>query len=235
MRNTAKSNPHPDQRALVWDLPLRLFHWGLALAFGISWITAKAGIEWADAHLYSGYSVLGLIAFRLIWGIVGTRHARFRNFIRGPRALIAGLGTLIKKTAPRAPGHSAVGGWASIVLILLMLGQAVSGLFITDDILFSGPYNSIVSSAVADNLGSFHHFNFNLLIIAVSAHLCIMLWYLLRKRHNLVAPMVTGYAQYAPDQGIRSSEIIRALLCASAAAGLLGLLITLAPEPEYFF
>ena len=235
MRNTAKSNLPPDRRVLVWDLPLRIFHWGLAIAFVVSWITAEAGIEWADLHLYSGYSVLGLIAFRLIWGIVGTRHARFRNFIRGPRALIAGLGTLIHKTAPRAPGHSAVGGWASVVLIVLMLFQAASGLFITDDILFSGPYNSIVSSAVADNLGSFHHFNFNLLIIAVSAHLCIMLWYLLRKRHNLVTPMITGHAHYTPEQGISSSETLRALLCASIAAGLLGVLITLAPEPEYFF
>ena len=71
------------------------------------------------------------------------------------------LNTLPKKTAPTASGHSAVGGWASILLILLMLGQATSGLFITDDILFSGPYNSIVSSALADTLGSFHHLNFN--------------------------------------------------------------------------
>ena len=235
MRNTAKSNPHPGQRVLIWDLPLRLFHWGLAIAFVTSWITAEAGIEWADAHLYSGYSVLGLVAFRLIWGIFGTRHARFRNFMRGPRALLAGLGQLVKKTAPAAPGHSAVGGWASVVLILLMLCQAASGLFITDDILFSGPYNSAVSSAVADSLGSFHNFNFNLLIVAVSAHLCVMLWYSIRKNHNLVAPMITGHARSTPEQGISSSEILRALICASVAAGLLGLLITLAPEPEYFF
>ena len=116
-----------------------------------------------------------------------------------------------------------------------MLCQAASGLFITDDILFSGPYNSAVSSAVADSLGSFHNFNFNLLIITVSAHLCVMLWYSIRKNHNLVAPMITGHARSTPEQGISSSEILRALICASVAAGLLGLLITLAPEPEYFF
>jgi cytochrome b len=235
MRNTAKSNLHPDQRVLVWDLPLRIFHWGLAIAFVVSWITAEAGIEWADLHLYSGYSVLGLITFRLIWGIVGTRHARFRNFIRGPRALISGLDHIVKKTAPAAPGHSAVGGWASVVLIVLMLFQAASGLFITDDILFSGPYNSIVSSAVADKLGSFHNFNFNLLIIAVSAHLCVMLWYAVHKNHNLVAPMITGHAHYTPEQGISSSDVLRAFICASVAAGLLGVLIMFAPEPEYFF
>ena len=235
MRNTVRNSPVPDQQTLVWDLPLRLFHWALALAFVISWVTAEAGIEWADAHLYSGYSVLGLIAFRLIWGFVGTYHARFRNFIRGPRALIKSLTALPKKTAPTAPGHSAVGGWASILLILLMLGQATSGLFITDDILFSGPYNSIVSSALADTLGSFHHLNFNFLIAAVSMHLCIMLWYALRKSHNLVTPMVKGYTRCAPNEGVPSSEIIRALICASVVAGLLGLLIGLAPEPEYFF
>ena len=235
MRNTAKSNLHPDQRVLVWDLPLRLFHWGLAIAFVVSWITAEAGIEWADLHLYSGYSVLALIAFRLMWGIVGTRHARFRNFIRGPRALIAGLGQLVTKTAPAAPGHSAVGGWASVVLILLMLCQAASGLFITDDILFSGPYNGAVSSAVADSLGSFHSFNFDILVIAVSAHLGVMLWYSLRKNHNLVAPMITGRGRYALEQDISSSDVLRAFICASVAAGLLGVLIMFAPEPEYFF
>jgi cytochrome b len=235
MRNTVRNSPVPDQQTLVWDLPLRLFHWGLAIAFVISWVTAEAGIEWADAHLYSGYSVLGLVAFRLIWGFVGTYHARFRNFIRGPSALITSLNTLPNKTAPTAPGHSPVGGWASILLILLMLGQATSGLFITDDVLFSGPYNSIVSSALADALGSFHHLNFNFLLAAVTMHLCIMLWYPLRKSHNLVAPMVTGYARCAPTEGVPSSEIARALICASVVAGLLGLLIGLAPEPEYFF
>ena len=237
MRTTDKNSQEPDQtpRALIWDLPLRLFHWALASAFVVSWITAEAGIEWADVHLYSGYTVLALLTFRIFWGFVGTRYARFQQFLTGPGAFVRGLKALSQRSAPTEPGHSAVGGWASAVLITLMLGQAASGLFITDDILFSGPYNSAVSSSIADFLASFHHLNFNVLTAAVVAHLAVLLWYRLRKRHNLVLPMLSGYSNVDPVLGITSSRLGRALICVALTAILMGLLINLAPEPEYFF
>ena len=86
MRTTEENSSYPDQtaRALVWDLPLRLFHWALASAFVVSWITAEAGIEWADVHLYSGYTVLALPTFRIFWGFVGTRYARFPAILNRP-------------------------------------------------------------------------------------------------------------------------------------------------------
>ena len=122
-----------------------------------------------------------------------------------------------------------------MALMLLMFSQAASGLFITDDILFSGPYHSAVSSSVADFLASFHHLNFNVLTTAIAAHLVVMLWYRLRKRHNLVLPMISGFSDVDPGLGITSSRLGRALICVAISAILMGLLINLAPEPEYFF
>ena len=237
MRTTDKNKLNPGQpsRALIWDLPLRLFHWALAALFVTSWITAEAGIEWADAHLYSGYGALGLLTFRILWGLVGTRYARFLQFIKGPHAVAAGLKTFAQSMAPTEPGHSAIGGWASVLLMALMFCQAASGLFITDDILFSGPYNSAVSSQTADALARFHHINFNVLSTAVFAHLAVILWYRLRKKHNLVLPMITGYDRLDPAVGVSSSKLGMALVCAGIAATMLTLLILLAPEPEYFF
>lgn len=237
MRTTDKNKPQPDhtRRALIWDLPLRLFHWALAVLFVCSWLTAEAGIEWADAHLYCGYGALALVTFRLLWGLVGTKYARFGQFLRGPRAVMSGFRTLAQSSAPSEPGHSAVGGWASLILMTLVFCQAASGLFITDDILFSGPYNSAVSSDIANALASFHHLNFDVLTAAVGAHLAIMLWYRLRKGHNLVAPMISGYSSDEPTLGAASSMYGRALLCVSIVAAMLTLLIVFAPEPEYYF
>jgi len=237
MRTTEENSSYPDQtaRALVWDLPLRLFHWALASAFVVSWVTAEAGIEWADAHLYSGYTALALLTFRILWGFAGTRYARFRQFLSGPSTVFNALRALGNRSAPTQPGHSALGGWASVALMALMFSQAASGLFITDDILFSGPYHSAVSSSVADFLASFHHLNFNVLTTAVAAHLAVMLWYRQRKRHNLVLPMISGFSDVDPVLGITSSRLGHALICVAITAILMGLLINLAPEPEYFF
>ena len=100
---------------------------------------------------------LALLTFRILWGFAGTRYARFRQFLSGPGAVFNALRALGNRSAPTQPGHSALGGWASVALMVLMFSQAASGLFITDDILFSGPYHSAVSSSVADFLASFHH------------------------------------------------------------------------------
>ena len=123
---------------LVWDLPTRVFHWWLTLSLVASWITAEAGFEWTQWHIYLGYCALGLVLFRLMWGVVGTRHARFGSFLRGPFQVIRYARTLPEASAPAYAGHNPLGGWMVILLLLLVAVQAVTGLFISDDVFFAG-------------------------------------------------------------------------------------------------
>ena len=237
---------------LVWDLPLRLFHWALALSLVGSWVTAEAGFDWTETHFLFGYTALGLISFRLLWGLLGTAHARFSNFLTGPKAVINALGQLKQKTPPGEVshvGHGPVGGWASVVLLALVLTQAVSGLFISDDIFYAGPYNSAVSSSLADYLGWLHHTNFNILSATIALHLITITWYLLGKKENRIGPMLTGNKNISPSLAHRKTQsktqpmtqpavysdpLWRGFLIASFVLVMIVLLVNLAPEPEYF-
>ena len=230
--------------SLVWDLPLRLFHGALALSLVGSWVTAKAGFDWTETHFLFGYTALGLISFRLIWGLLGTTHARFHNFLTGPKSVLRAFGQLKKKTQPGEishVGHGPLGGWASVVLLALAMTQAVSGLFISDDIFYAGPYNSAVSDSLADYLGWLHHTNFDILLAAVALHLVAIIWYLLGKNENLIKPMITGKKNIGPSiaqskvqLGIHSNFVWRGVFIGVFVLGMVLLLVNLAPEPEYF-
>ena len=237
---------------LVWDLPLRLFHWGLALSLVGSWATAEAGFDWTETHFLFGYTALGLISFRLLWGLLGSPHARFHNFLTGPTAVISALGELRQKTPPGKishVGHGPLGGWASVVLLALVMTQAISGLFISDDIFYAGPYNSVVSSSLADYLGWLHHTNFNILLAAVALHIATITWYLLGKKENLIKPMLTGNKNISPSlarhktqpetqpltqPAVPSNFLWRGFFTATFVLLMVVLLVNLAPEPEYF-
>lgn len=226
--------------SLVWDLPLRIFHWALAVSLMGSWITAEAGFEWTQTHFLFGYTALGLISFRILWGLVGTTHARFRNFLSGPKAVIQSLKQLPKSTPANGVshiGHGPLGGWASVVLLALVMTQAVSGLFTSDDIFYAGPYNSVVSNSLANYLGWLHHTNFNFLLAAVALHLLTVTWYLLVKKENLIRPMLTGRKNLGEKMlptAIANNLFFRGLCIAGSVAAAVYLLVTLAPEPEYF-
>jgi len=230
MTTTDKSN-----RSLIWDWPLRAFHWLLTVCFLGSWITAEAGIEWAQTHLFLGYCTLGLIIFRLVWGVLGPKYSRFTQFVRGCGETWRSLSELPMRSANPHVGHSPIGGWASLLLIGLIGVQATSGLFITDDIFNAGPYNSVVTGDWADRLGWLHHTNFDVLLIAIAAHLVVISWYRLGKNHNLVLPMITGSKPVHSALGIPSSRSGLAFAIALLVGLFVYLLVQLAPEPEYFF
>ena len=228
------ANPH--RRQLIWDWPTRLFHWLLALCLVGSWITAK-GFDWLDWHMRIGYLTLGLLAFRLAWGVVGPRHARFASFIKGPRATLAYLRTLPTRHAgTQAAGHNPLGALAVLAMLTLLLLQAVTGLFATDELLHLGPYNGAVDGATGERLTTVHKTNANLVFAAVGLHLVAIVFYALYKRQNLVGPMITGrrrvlVGREAAGEAIASPRSLLALvLVASVAAGI-WLLLALAPPP----
>lgn len=111
-------------RIRVWDLPTRLFHWSLAASFAGAWLTADSE-RWIDVHTALGYVFAGLIAFRVVWGFVGTKHARFSSFVRGPSAVLQYFKSLLTANPEHHVGHNPAGGWA--VLALLGLGAVTAG------------------------------------------------------------------------------------------------------------
>ena len=171
----------------IWDLPLRLFHWLLVMAVIGSFVSVKLGGNAMIWHGRFGYLVLALIAFRLIWGFVGTQHARFTQFIKSPKAILAYL-----KNPSETPGHSPMGAISVLVLITLFLAQALAGLFATDDIAFDGPLAKYVASAWVELLTSFHRWNEWVLIALVATHIGAILYYKYAKRINLTSAMITG-------------------------------------------
>lgn len=221
-----------DVKRLVWDLPLRLFHWLLVLSMIASYATAKLGFDWMQWHFYLGYWTIGLLVFRIVWGFFGPRHARFSSFIRRPSAIGLYLRGMLKRNSARTVGHNPVGGLMVLAMLLLVSVQAVTGLFTTDDVVWAGPYNPAVSSSTASTLSTIHNINFNILLGAIGLHIAAIVFYALYKRQNLVVPMLHGHLPSAvvPEhEAISSSQLLKALLVSLLAAGFVYWLLAHAP------
>jgi cytochrome b len=173
----------------VWDLPTRLFHWALALTLVGSFVTVKAGeMRW---HSYCGYTALTLVLFRILWGVIGSESARFSRFLCGPGAALRHLGHLLARRPDHETTHNALGGWAVVLMLGLVLAQASTGLFANDDILFNGPLFPLVGKDVSDRLTGWHYRLSDLLLIVVIVHVVVVFAYRLAG-HRLIEAMVTG-------------------------------------------
>lgn len=202
----------------IWDLPLRLFHWTLSLAVAVSLYTGlSGGFEEMDWHQRSGYVVLGLIMFRLLWGFVGTRHARFGSFLRGPGAVLAWSRGALRRSPPESVGHNPLAGW-NIVLLLLALGvQAVTGLFSSDDLFVEGPLTHLVDSETVSLATSIHAWGPWTIGVLVGLHLLALLVHRFAFGERIILAMITGRRRDAPaDAGIQSQRLPAALVLAAA-------------------
>jgi cytochrome b len=207
-----------ESRVQVWDLPTRLFHWLIVALFAFSWWTSEH--DHFDWHAWSGYAILTLLLFRIAWGFVGSTTARFSNFLRGPRAVLAYARHLFDRSSPATPGHNPMGGWSVMALLLLLLTQIVLGLFAVDvDGVDSGPLNYLVSFDTGRAAAHLHSLVFNLLLVFTGLHVAFIAFYLVYKRENLVSAMLVG-AKLIPQaaaQSLKFFSIWRALLCLAIA------------------
>jgi cytochrome b len=178
----------PPHRRLVWDLPLRLFHWGLVAACVAAFTTGKLGGNLIDWHGRIGLAVVGLVVFRIVWGFVGSPTARFANFVTGP----AGIRDYLQGRW-QGIGHNPLGALAVLGLLGLAALQAVSGLFSNDDIAFAGPLAPLVSPELSARITHLHGWIFNGLLALVALHVSAIAFYARVKKKNLVLPMITGY------------------------------------------
>ncbi len=207
----------------VWDLPLRLFHWSLVLLVSFSGITGSFSddfgpkvLEW---HKLSGYAILSLVIFRLLWGFFGGTQARFANFLRGPRAVVAYLRQLGSGKREPQLGHNPAGGWSVLLMLTCLALQAGTGLFLSDeDLGFEGPLAKLVSSHTGDLLKAFHEANFVVLLTLIALHLSAIAFYFFAKKENLVRPMFTGRKELAGPASKGGHALAGAVVLAVGAA-----------------
>lgn len=214
----------------VWDLPVRLFHWSLVLLVIASW--ASRELDYMEVHRWSGYAVLTLVLFRVGWGFAGSRHARFADFVRTPRAMRAYMADILAGAKAQHLGHNPAGGWSVMAILACLLVQAVTGLFVTDEVLFDGPFFRAVSEQTAHGLKQLHGINFNILLLLIGLHLAAIAFYRLVKREDLVRPMLSGVKWVPVDSPAEDVPRVgwwRAPLVLACAAGLVFGALSLAP------
>lgn len=190
------------RRVLVWDLPTRIFHWLLVGAFAGTWLTSDER-SWLDVHARFGYTLLALVAFRIAWGLAGTRHARFASFVRGPRAVAAYLHSLVAGRPQHHAGHNPAGGWAILALLVLALVAGASGL---------------ATWLGGEALEDLHEAAATAMLVVAAVHVAGVVVGSLAHRENLVRAMVTGYTRARPGGGIGGPRrAVAALLVAAVA------------------
>jgi cytochrome b len=200
----------------IWDLPVRLFHWSLVLLVPALWWTAEN--DRMDVHILLGEIMLGLLLFRLLWGVLGSSTARFARFVKGPGAILRYL-----RGGRRAFGHNPLGGWSVLLMLTALSVQVGLGLFASDeDGLHYGPLSRHMPDLEsAHELAERHETVFQVIVALIALHLLAILYHLLVKRDNLVTPMVTGRGQ-AGESGevLVPAPFWRFLLSLGLAAGL---------------
>ena len=226
MKSIKAADSTAASKVAVWDLPTRLFHWLLVALIAFSWWTAEQGrIEW---HLYSGYAILSLLLFRLMWGFVGSSTARFSNFVRGPRAV---LGYVRNMRGWSGVGHTPLGALSVVALLGLVAFQVATGLINTDDDgLVEGPLAPLVSFDVSDAAHDLHNEAFDILLVFIGFHVAAILLYRLALGKRLLGPMITGLARIESEtQPMRPARKWLAFACVVAAIALTRWIIGGAP------
>jgi cytochrome b len=212
----------------VWDVPVRAFHWTLVILMAVSYFSGRAAGDWMKLHFWSGYAILTLVLFRILWGFFGSTTARFSNFLKGPSAFFGHLRELLGKEGPHDAGHNPMGGLMVIALLFAVLLQAATGLFSADTDMgtVNGPLAMKVADKVVEKATAFHHFWINLILVLVALHVLAVIMFLVWKRQNLTGAMFTGRkprhhvvpeGKPVPALSFGSGKLALSLLVVSAA------------------
>jgi cytochrome b len=183
-----------DPRTRVWDAPIRLFHWLLVLAFFTAYLTEPE--EGSSLHVQAGYLALGLVLFRILWGFVGSKHARFTDFVYSPAAIACNLWDVVKLRTKRYLGHSPAGGAMVLALLLALIGTTVSGLLVYGADQHAGPFAGWMAGVSEDQehrLEELHEVFANRTLGLVVLHGVGVILASVSHRENLVRAMFTGY------------------------------------------
>lgn len=189
----------------IWDAPVRIFHWLMVLSFAGAWLTAESE-RWRLVHVTLGYTMAGLVAFRLLWGLAGTRHARFASFVRGPKAVGSYLRSLLHGRPEHHAGHNPAGGWSIVALLALAALAAASGW-------------AAYAHVGGEWMEEAHEMAANLMLAVVVVHVAGVLLGGWLHRENLVRAMITGRKQADVSEGISGRARVVAALLLVAVVG----------------
>lgn len=189
------------KRILVWDLPVRVFHWLLVVAFIGLIVTGKIGGNLIEWHGKLGLLVIGLLVFRLVWGLAGSTYARFCQFFPTPGKISAYL-----RGDWRGHGHNPLGALSVFALLGALLFQALTGLVANDDIAFVGPLYNLVGRDLSNLATTWHLIVIDVLIVLVVLHVLAILFYAHVKKDNLVKPMVRGWKEIDDNEAAESAK-----------------------------
>jgi len=179
------------RKVVIWDAPTRLFHWLTAVLVAAAYATWR--FDRIDWHVWIGYALLALVIFRLLWGFLGSETARFAGFVASPRAAFAHLAHIFRREPDHQRGRNPAGGWMVLVLLVLLLGEALTGVYINNDIAVEGPLTEIVPAPLANLIDALHTALFwQALLAAIALHLAAIAVYWVAKGQNLVLPMIDG-------------------------------------------
>jgi len=212
-----------DRKILVCDAPTRLFHWLIVALVVAAYATWR--LNWMDWHAQAGNALLTLVLFRLLWGFFGSETTRFSRFLTSPRVALRHLAHMLRREPDRQAGHNPAGGWMVLILLALLLGEALTGLYVANDVADVGPFTASVPAPIANAITSLHLIFWDALLAAVALHVLAVLVYAVAKRHNLVLPMITGW-KTLPDsvpqpRMVGPARVILLLSCSVLAAAAL--------------
>ncbi len=209
-----------NNKKLIWDIPTRLFHWAIVISLCYSWYSMEQSN--LDHHFLSGYTALALILFRIIWGFIGSRYAKFGSFIYKPSEYIAYLKTFFKRGDGKYAGHNPMGGLSVLALLLVILIQTGTGMFADDEYYYFAPLNDYVSGSTAGRITEFHGINAKVIFGLAILHILVIVFYRLFKKEKLTLAMITGKKpddqdRYEPIPGSRLKTAIVLAVIVSAA------------------
>ena len=202
------------RRVLVWDLPTRLCHWLLVAAIAGAMVTGQIGGNLMDWHGRCGIAIIGLVAFRLVWGLLGSTYARFAQFAPSKAAITAYL-----RGEWKGLGHNPLGALSVLALLALAALQAISGLFANDDIAFNGPLAQLISKGSSNRLSGLHELSSNLIYLVVALHIGAIAFYARVKKDNLVKPMLTGWKETTEGEPARGGGLAAFVVALAVALG----------------
>lgn len=182
-------NDQATRTILVWDAPVRVFHWLMVACFAGAWITAESEY-WRLAHVTFGYTMAGLVLFRLVWGLIGTRYARFSNWVHGPRVVAGYVLAMLRGKPAHYTGHNPLGAVAIVLMLMLTSAIAASGW---------ATYNDLAGGWLED----FHEAAATFMLAVVGIHVAGVAFSSWMHRENLVAAMVHGRKEGHPHDGVR--------------------------------
>ncbi len=218
--------PEPDasvaqnnaENILVWDFPVRVFHWLLVLTFFVALSTGDSD-RWRDVHVFSGYLLLGLLMFRMVWGIIGSRYARFRSFLYRPTQAIRYVSDLLGGAGQRYIGHNPAGSWAIYALLGLGLLVSLSGWVVLGAEESHGALKGLFDSALGESIKAIHELSAWAMLSLVAIHVIGVIVEGLIHHENLVKAMITGRKEGVRSEAAPTSHPIAGVLLLAVAVG----------------